>query len=119
MDAGSIPGQLLLNLLFSYQAHLLGDKRSSPIVIKGSRDWIEEYIPFLEFTQIFGGYLLLRKPHELSEAMPGEGLGVWGKRNASKLRRILRERGAKFEVVDGEGPVQQIAIRGESSLGIS
>jgi len=47
--------------------------------------------------------------------MPGEGLGVWGRRNVSKLRRILRERGASFKVVDGEGPVQQIAIRGESA----
>ena len=108
-----------MNLLFSYQTHLLGDKRSSPIIIKGSRDWIEEYIPFNEFTQIFGGYLLLREPHEPSEVMPGEGLGVWGRRNASKLRRILRERGATFEVIEGEGPAQQIAIRGESARGTS
>jgi len=111
--------QGLLNSLFSYQSHLLGDKRSSPIVIKGSRDWIEKYIPFNEFTQIFGGYLLLREPSEPSEAMPGEGLGVWGKRNASRLRRILRERGAEFEVVEGEGPAQKIAIRGESLRGTS
>ena len=105
-------------VLFSYQSHLLGHKRSAPIVIKGSREWIEEYIPFPEFTQIFNGYLLLREPNEPSEVMPGEGLGVWGRRNVSKLRRILRERGARFKVVDGEGPVQQIAIRGESARGL-
>ena len=106
-----------MNLLFSFQTHLLGDKRSAPIVIKGSRKWIEKYIPFQEFTQIFGGYLLWRPPQAPSEVMPGEGLGVWGSRNVSKLRRILRERGANFEVVEDEGPTQHLAIRGESPRG--
>jgi hypothetical protein len=104
--------------LFTFQTHLLGDKRSAPIVMKGSREWIEQYIPFPEFTQIFGGYLLWREAKKPSKIMPGEALGVWGKRNVSKLRRILRERGASFEVVEGEGPVQQIAIRGESARGL-
>lgn len=106
-----------MSRLFIFQVHLLGDKRSLPIVIKGSREWIEEYIPFQEFTEIFGGYLLWRTASKPSEIMPGEALGVWGKRNVSKLRRILRERGASFEVVEGEGPVQAIAIRGESPRG--
>jgi hypothetical protein len=107
-----------LSQLFIFQTHLLGDKRSAPIVIKGNREWIELYIPFHEFTQIFGGYVLWRKASKPSKIIPGEALGVWGKRNVSKLRRILRERGANFEVVEGEGPVQAIAIRGESPRGM-
>jgi hypothetical protein len=103
--------------LFCFQTHLLGNKRSAPIVIKGSREWIEQYIPFQEFTEIFAGYLLWREPQKASKMMPGEALGVWGRRNVSKLRRILRERGANFEVLEEEGPSQQLAIRGESPRG--
>ena len=101
-----------LSLLFTYRTYLLGSKRS-PIVIKGSREWIEKYIPIGEFSELFGGYVLWREPKRKSKEMPGEGLGVWGRRNASKLRRILRERGAVFEVVEGEGPAQSVAIRSE------
>ena len=50
-----------------------------------------------------------RAPTTATREMPGEGLGVWGRRNASKLRRILRERGATFRVVEGEGPNQKLA----------
>lgn len=93
--------------LFRYQTTLIGDKRSAPILIKGSRKWIETFIPLVEFAEIFGGYVLWRPPSKRSALMPGEGLGVWGKRNVAKLQRILRERGAEFEVVLDEGPVQQ------------
>ena len=101
-----------LTQLFIFQTDLLGDTRSAPLVIKGSREWIEQYIPFQEFTQIFGGYLLWRAAKRSSKTMPGEALGVWDKRNVSKLRCILRERGASFEVVEGEGPIQTIAFYG-------
>ncbi len=103
-----------LQILFRFHTSLLGNKRFAPLVIKGSREWIEEYIPLSEFAEVFGGYALWREPDTQSDAMPGEGLGVWGNRNVSKLQRILRERGADFETVDGEGPRQEIAIRSTS-----
>jgi hypothetical protein len=100
-----------LNTLFTFQTHLLGVKRSEVQVIKGSRRWIEQYIPLEEFAQLFGGYVMWRAPQAQTSEMPDEALGVWGKRKAARFRRILRERGAVFRVIDEEGPVQQLAIR--------
>ncbi len=96
--------------LFLFRMPLLGNRRSFPIVIKGSRAWIEQHIPIEEFLELFGGYALWREPEAKSEEMPDEALGVWGSRNASKLRRTLRERGAIFEVIDGKRPKQSLAI---------
>jgi len=100
-----------LNKLFTFQTHLLGDKRSEVQVIKGSRLWVEQYIPLEEFGQLFGGYIMWREPEAQTSDMLDEGLGVWGNRKASKFRRILKERGAAFKIVEGEGPIQKLAIR--------
>jgi hypothetical protein len=97
--------------LFRYQTTLLGNKRSAPVIIKGSREWIERYMPMKEFAETFGGYISFRPPDVPSVMMEGEGLGVWGKRNISRLTRMLRERGAEFEVVDDEGPKQDVWVR--------
>jgi hypothetical protein len=103
----------LSNLLFTYRADLFGTRRSSPVITKGSRAWIEQYIPLEEFPKLFGGYILWDEPEAQTMEMAGAALGVWGKRNASKLRRILRERGAVFDVVEGEGPSQHLAMRSQ------
>jgi hypothetical protein len=90
---------------------LLGAERSQVQIIKGSRQWIEQYIPLEEFAQLFGGYVVWREPDKKILEMPDEGIGVWGKRKTAKFRQILRERGAVFTVIEGEGPIQQLAIR--------
>lgn len=97
--------------LYHFHASWITDKRSAPMVLKGSREWIERYIPMSEFTDLFGGYVTWRPPETPSDQMRGEGLGVWGRRNVSRLRRLLRERGAEFEVVNGEGPKQNLLVR--------
>ena len=99
-----------MNPLFTFETNLFGDKRSPPIVTKASREWLEQFISLREFAELFGGYALWRAPENPTDEMPGEGLGVWGRRNASKLRRILRERGAEFHVIQGEGPHQRLAM---------
>ncbi len=100
-----------MNILFTFQTHLLGFSRSQVQVIKGSRQWVEQYIPLQEFAQIFGGYIMWRESETKISEMPDEGLGVWGKRKTLKFQRTLRERGAVFTVIEGEGPVQQLAVR--------
>jgi hypothetical protein len=99
-----------MSSLFTFQAQLWGNKRSAPVVVKASREWVEQFISLREFAELFGGYALWRAPETPTREMPGEALGVWGRRNASKLRRILRERGATFRVVEGEGPHQKLAM---------
>jgi hypothetical protein len=101
-------GQAKVQQLFQFPATWISEQRSIPLVIKGDRKWIEQFISVDELGEIFGGYATWRPPDEPTEMMRGEGLGVWGKRNISKFRRILRERGAEFEVIDGEGPKQRI-----------
>lgn len=96
--------------LYHFHASRNCDTPSSPTFIKGSREWVERYIPMSDFFDLFGGYVTWRPPETPSEQMIGEGLGVWGKRNVSRLRRMLRERGAEFEVINGEGPKQQLLV---------
>lgn len=61
-----------------------------------------------EIGSLFGGYILWNAPATPTEAMPGDGLGVWRGRNVARLRRVLRERGAEVERVDGSGPTQTL-----------
>ena len=88
--------------------HMATDTES--VVIKGSRAAIEKYVPLVEFGPLFGGYVLWRAPEPPTEAMPDEGLGVWGHRTVAKFRRILRERGAEIVREFGSGPRQRLSI---------
>jgi hypothetical protein len=97
--------------LYIFPAPWIRDARSIPDVIKGSREWIEKFIPLDEFNDLFGGYVTWRSRQFATDDMPGEGLGVWGKRNVSRFRRILSERGAEFEIINGEGPQQSLLVR--------
>ncbi|PYS98140.1 MAG: hypothetical protein DMF63_17120 [Acidobacteria bacterium] len=95
--------------LYYFKAPLL-NKHSATAILKGSREWIERYIQLNEFGDRFGGYVTWRSPDIPTDQMAGEGLGVWGQRNISRLRRILRERCAEFEIINGEGPKQDLLI---------
>ncbi len=56
------------------------------------REHTEHVLPLSELDAVFRGYVLY-------EAEDGaEFVGVWGGRNASRLRRLLRERGASLQV---------------------
>lgn len=89
-------------VLYAFESPLLGYTRSVPAVIKGEIEWVAQFIPVAEFQELFGGYITWHPTDEI-----GETIGVWGKRNVSRLRRILRERGAEFDVVDNEGSNQR------------
>lgn len=88
--------------LYAFESSLFGEMRSTPVVIKGEIQWVVQFIPAAEFEELFGGYITWHPTEEIAET-----IGVWGKRNVSRFRRILRERGAEFDVIDGEGYVQR------------
>jgi hypothetical protein len=100
-----------VTILFTFQTRLFGGGRFQVWVIKGSYQWVERYIPVDEFAQLFGGCMMWRETETKTTEMPDEALGVWGQRKASKFRRILRERGADFKVIEEEGPLQELAVR--------
>ena len=55
-----------------------------------------QFIPKDELSEAFSGYVTYQN-------WPFKGyLGVWGRRNASRLRRFLRERGAELIINRGK-----------------
>lgn len=89
-------------VIYNFDSPILGYNRSIPAVVKGELEWVAQFIPVAEFQELFGGYITWHPTDEI-----GETIGVWGKRNVSRFRRILRERGAEFEIVNDEGPIQR------------
>ena len=84
------------------------DGRSERIIIKASQSWVFNFIPKKEFGQLFGGNAQWQPPDEYHKDMPDTAIGVWGRREVSRFRRILRERGAVFTVILNEGPKQRL-----------
>jgi hypothetical protein len=97
--------------VFVYRANWYTDGRSEPVVAKASRAWVESYISLDELCSRFGGYVVWRGPAQPTDEMPAEALGVWGRRNVSRFKRVLRERGAEFQVVKGKGPDQALKMQ--------
>jgi hypothetical protein len=62
--------------------------------IDGERTFIEHYIRLDEFDLLFGGKMLLTDPSGKSEFV-----GVWGRQAISLFKKILRQRGAEFIVL--------------------
>lgn len=96
--------------VFEFREQGLQSTSTWPEVIKGSREAVEQYIPLTEFGELFGGYIRWRASADPTEEMPGEAIGVWGRRNVSKFRQLLRDRGADIRRVKGEGPKQAHAV---------
>lgn len=95
--------------IYQFRSHWFTDGRAERIVVKASEAWVFQFIPFSEFSPLFGGYARWHEPRTPTAHMPSHAIGVWGRRNVSKFRRILKERGATFTVVEGEGPEQHLS----------
>jgi hypothetical protein len=101
-------------VLYEYQFGVGISRRSPPVMIRGARDAVERFIPHSEFGVLFQRVAIWREPDQPEPDMPGEAIGVWGRRRCRRLRRILRERGAIVEVRHEPGPVQTIGRWGRS-----
>ena len=95
-------------VIFQYRADWCTDGRDEPVVAEADRSWVEKYIPKEEFPELFGGYVTWRVPESPTDEMPGEAIGVWGRRKVSRFRRILREREADYNVEEDHGPNQTL-----------
>ena len=69
-------------------------RRVPPVTIRGARDAIERFIPEDDFGRLFDRRAVWRTSAFPVVELPGEAIGVWGRRKCQRLRRILRERGA-------------------------
>jgi len=81
-----------LNTLYEYQFDWR--KGSLRQHIDGERTFVEQYVPLAEFDVLFGGGMLLTDSVGKSRF-----LGVWGRQQISRFKRVLKQRGAKFRVV--------------------
>ena len=97
-------------VIYEFRTQLLTPTDTPPLVAKASRADVERFIPLAEFGPLFGGYVLWAAPDRPTDAMPGPAIGVWGRRNVERFRRLLGERGAEVERVSGGGPDQALAI---------
>ena len=95
--------------VFEFRDLIADFTRTPPHVVKADLALVERRLPLSEFAKHFGGYVMWDSPETPTAEMPGPAIGVWGRRNASRFRRLLRERGLKVRRVEGEGPSQRIA----------
>ena len=96
--------------IYEFRTSLLSISRTPPLVAKASRSEVERFVALDEFGTLFGGYVLWSPPEIPTTDMPGDGLGVWGSRNVARLRRVLRQRGAEIERIEGPGPLQAVGL---------
>lgn len=82
------------NKLFTYKRHLRTDSDQTTQFIEGEIGFVCSFIPREEFYSLFGGRVLSKDRNDQKYT------GVWGLRNTKRFTRILRERGAVFEVVE-------------------
>ena len=106
LSAGVRTGHIVLYETPMWQA--VG-RRTPPVTNRGASDAIERYIRRAEFGALFNRVAVWRPSSHPVAELPGEALGVWGRRKCQRLRRILRERGASVEVRREAGPPQAVA----------
>lgn len=107
-----------MNKLYEYQTklphtpHAGGEEETH--IVDAERPFVDSYIDRDEFAELFGGFLI----SEDLEDPPKQYRGVWGKEKVRKFKRVLRERGAEFEVcrIDGSQRHFRVTAR-EKSLG--
>ena len=72
-------------------------RNGDSVVCIGARDQLECLLGTGTLSATFFGYALYQDPNKT------EYIGVWGARNASKFRRLLRERGVQV-IIHREPP---------------
>ena len=88
--------------VYQFRTNWFTDGRSERIAMLGLADQIEPLIHRKEFMKLFGGYFLSVRGEK-------EYLGVWGRRKTSRMRRILRDRGAEV-ILHEETPEVQLRM---------
>ena len=78
--------------LYEFTSNWYRDGRSERTTCQGRRSFVQGFIPLREFADLFGGHVLSEDSSEQ------QFLGVWGRRKCQLFRRILRERGAQFDL---------------------
>src|SRR5688572_27993229 len=96
-----------MDKVYVYRKKIIRGSADTPI-IDAERQFVESFIAIDEFPSLFGGYLItsnIDDPPGMSRYR-----GVWGKDKVRKFKRILKERGATFELCTIDGSQRFIKI---------
>ncbi|HET9341606.1 MAG TPA: hypothetical protein VFO25_01660 [Candidatus Eremiobacteraceae bacterium] len=69
----------------------------------GLEPFILRFFSYAELASEFGGHALL-----YDGTADQHYVGLWGKKKVSRFRRLMRERGAQFELVRLSSPVREV-----------
>lgn len=91
-----------MNKLYKYKKKLPhtphGRGNEKTLIVDGERSFVEQYITRQEFNQLFGGCLTTEDADSLFITV--QYIGVWGRDKVRQFTKLLRERGAQFEICD-------------------
>lgn len=87
--------------VYEYRNGYLGNA----VICDAERSWVERYLTLQDFNVSLGGYLL-----SFDDEAGKAYLGVWGRRNAQRFRRILRELGAQIAIVRVDRPRRRVGV---------
>jgi hypothetical protein len=95
-------------VLFEAPMPVLTLSDTPALTIRGSAEAIERFVSRVELERLMGGYALWAAARDSTPELPGQAIGVWGRRTCKRFRRLLRERGATLDVRREPGPKQRI-----------
>ena len=81
--------------VFEYRNPAFG----ATVLCDAETSFVEQFVALDDFILPFGGWIAMTD-NDTGKAY----LGVWGKRNAKRFRRMLRDRGAHFLLVRDDQP---------------
>jgi hypothetical protein len=104
-----------LQRLYEYKKKLPhaphGGGEEETLVIDGEREFVDSFIEREEFHDLFGGSLFTQDAQDPPTHF--QYRGVWGRDKVRKFKRVMRERGAQFEVakIDGASRIVKVTSR--------
>lgn len=101
-----------MNQVFEYKKKLPhnphGRGTQETHIVDAAQSFVLQFISMEELRDHFGGYIACFDKPNSAEGV--RYIGVWGKDKTGKFKRILRERGAEFDVCKIDGETRKISV---------
>lgn len=78
-------------------------RNGAAIFCDGETSYVENFLKPDDFILPFGGWIA-----SMDDGTGKTYFGVWGRRNAQRFRRLLRERGAQITIVRQDQPERRL-----------
>ena len=88
------------NILYQYRDKWDCQATPARYIICGKKSFITKYIKKKEFADLFGGHVIWIVKNDKRFISYHFSIGIYGKRNIGRFKRILKERGAYFNIIN-------------------